>query len=379
MKTKDKLDNQNWLKQFFFKNPVRYILFAIILVMIIVSVCFSNYIDRLIYSHLENDKLIFIKGDKAFIHVVSVGEADACVIEMPTGEVCVVDTGTVYTSFKLVNYINDNVINNKKSKKIDYLFYTHADDDHSGGVEALLSNFDVKNIIRPRQYAEFEKSPDVYGEVVNTINYTRIMSAIYEECEKGANLIKAEDGLEFNCGESKIEIFYPLKKYKDSNNYSYYIKFSHKGKSMLFTGDALVDSEKDLLKIHAEDLKCDILKVGHHGGDNSNSIGFLKAVNPKHAVISVGANRLGHPHETVLDNLRNMNCEIYRTDVLGNIVILLDSELRFYSNHIGSTPLRFSYRFIALIGMSIIILTIIIDLIKFIIEKNKLKKLNKMM
>ena len=365
MNTKDKT---SWLKEFLSANMVKYIVFAVIFVALTVSVFFTSYIDSVLIKHLE-DKSIIVKGNQMLIHILSVGEADACVIELPNREVCVIDTGTIYSSYEMVSYINSNVINHNKNKQIDYLFYTHADDDHSGGVEALLHNFDVKNIIRPRQYANFETIVDKYGEVVDTENYTRTMTAVYNET--GAKLIKAEDGLTFEIGEAKFEIFYLLKKYKDSNNYSYYIKLTYKNKSMLFTGDALVESEEDLIKIHKDDLDCDILKVGHHGGDNSNSLDFLKAVSPNYSIISVGSNRLGHPHETVLDNLSSIGSEIYRTDKYGNILIGIGDDITFYFNNYSSTPLNLSFKYIALIIYFAMFIVIIIDLIRFIVRKYK--------
>jgi len=374
MDTKDKKFEK--LKKFFLKHYIKYIIFAVLLTAIVVSIGFSNYIDRLVVSHLEK-RNILTKQDKLLVHVLSVGEADACVINLPNGKVCVIDTGTIYSSYQLVSYINDNAINNNKSKKIDYLFYTHADDDHSGGVEALVANFEVLNIVRPRQYSKFENIRDDYGEIVDTDNYLKTMTAIYNECKVGANLIKAEDGLKIEVGQVIFEIFYPLKKYEDSNNYSYYIKLTYKNKSMLFTGDALIESEKDLVKIHKEELNSDILKVGHHGGDNSNSLEFLEAISPKYAVISVGPNRLGHPHETVLDSLKNLECSIYRTDEVGTFIIDIGKEIKFYIGNYSFASIKFSYQIFSIICIFVILLLVLIDALIFIIRDCIIEKQSK--
>ena len=67
----------------------------------------------------------------------------------------------------------------------------------------------------------------------------------------------------------------------------------------------------------------DILKVGHHGSKTSTSKEFITQIQPKYALISVGANNwYGHPHEEVLENLNSSN--IYRTDVNGSININVD-------------------------------------------------------
>ncbi len=75
------------------------------------------------------------------------------------------------------------------------------------------------------------------------------------------------------------------------------------------------------------DLKADILKVAHHGCEEayqSNS-GFIEAIKPEIAVISVGANHpLGYPHESVIKNLESVKAKIYRTDQNGTVIVKTD-------------------------------------------------------
>ena len=87
---------------------------------------------------------------------------------------------------------------------------------------------------------------------------------------------------------------------------------------MLFTGDASITTEKEILsKYNLPDI--DVLKVGHHGSRTSSSIEFIDEINPKYSIISVGKNnRYGHPNKEVLENLNNS--KIYRTDEDGSIM-----------------------------------------------------------
>ena len=67
-------------------------------------------------------------------------------------------------------------------------------------------------------------------------------------------------------------------------------------------------------------VPCDILKVGHHGSDTSSSLKFLKFLDPKEAVISVGKNNSYKlPSESTLHNLRKLSIPVKRTDYLGSI------------------------------------------------------------
>ena len=85
-------------------------------------------------------------------------------------------------------------------------------------------------------------------------------------------------------------------KYAGLNSYSIAVKLSYGERSFLITGDAEADSEKEMLEKF--DVKADVLKCGHHGSSTSTSAAFLKAVSPRYAVLSCGAdNKYGHPHK----------------------------------------------------------------------------------
>ena len=93
----------------------------------------------------------------------------------------------------------------------------------------------------------------------------------------------------------------------------------------LLVGDAEREEEDWLLEQHRDELRADVLKVGHHGSATSSSDEFLAAVNPAVAVISVGAgNKYGHPSIDVLRALSRVGAEVLRTDQAGTIVVRTD-------------------------------------------------------
>ena len=86
------------------------------------------------------------------------------------------------------------------------------------------------------------------------------------------------------------------------------------------------DAERDLVNSGAN-LKADVLQVGHHGSSTSTSYLFLNAVLPEMGVISCGVNnKYGHPHEETLSILRDAGVDVYRTDLLGTVVIGSDGQ-----------------------------------------------------
>jgi len=101
----------------------------------------------------------------------------------------------------------------------------------------------------------------------------------------------------------------------DNSNVIYTKLNNHK---FLFTGDAGVEVEEDLIeKYNLKDI--DVLKVGHHGSKTSSGKEFIDEIKPKYSVIGVGKNnRYGHPNDNVLENLSDS--KIYRTDQNGSIM-----------------------------------------------------------
>jgi len=86
--------------------------------------------------------------------------------------------------------------------------------------------------------------------------------------------------------------------------------------TFLFTGDSESESEASILE-SGLNVTSVILKVGHHGSRTATSSEFLKAVNPRVAIISVGlGNSYGHPHQEKIEKLINFGIIIYRTETL---------------------------------------------------------------
>ena len=102
------------------------------------------------------------------------------------------------------------------------------------------------------------------------------------------------------------------------------LKLSYGNSSFLFPGDADREEERDLIEL-GKDISASVLHVPHHGSEESNEYRFVKSVSPKYAVISVGkVNPFGSPKEEVLDNLKEHNVVIYRTDLNGTIIAAHD-------------------------------------------------------
>ena len=132
----------------------------------------------------------------------------------------------------------------------------------------------------------------------------------------------------YTFGNTSFTILAPNSKdYGDNyNNYSIVIKMIFGDNSFLFTGDAEITSEKEMISA-GYNLKSDLLKVGHHGSHTSTSKEFLEAVSPKYAVISVEKNnKYNLPKKSVMNRLKDAGVVVYRTDEAGSIVATSDGK-----------------------------------------------------
>ena len=109
----------------------------------------------------------------------------------------------------------------------------------------------------------------------------------------------------------------------ETNTRSVVLLFTSDSYRALFTGDSGAPEEKEML-VEGVLGKVDYLKVGHHGSKYSSSLEFLKVLQPKTAVISVGlGNTYGHPTLEALDRLQSVGAAIKRTDRLGDVVTVV--------------------------------------------------------
>lgn len=330
------------MKRILKKNLIKYILSLTVILLLLISMCFSSYIDIAIRNVLLNKNHI-ITNDKLMVHFINVGQGDAVAINFPNGKVALIDTGSIYSANDLNLYL-DAYVMERGNKEIEYLFFSHADSDHTGGIKTVLFNYEVKNIIRPRQYASFENLTSEYDAYFEDEDYDATMMQVYDEVNNGANLIQADDLLHFEESDVLIDIYYPKIKAIESNNFSYFIKIEYKETSILFTGDADEKLENEMVKRYSDKINCDILKVAHHGSSTSSSSIFLQAVTPRYAVISVGKNNYGHPTSKVIYNLKDVGVDkILRTDLEGNILFSIDKNIQISLGKYYISKIEFKY------------------------------------
>lgn len=258
-------------------------------------------------GELADDRNTHISAEgKLAVHFIDVGQGDAALVMAPSGESLLIDAGPNASADELTAYLEAQGV-----KKLTYAVFSHSHEDHIGGADEVLAEFSAETVI-------------LSGGVEDTATYERMLDAV-DAC--GAAVEFAEAGQSFTLGDASFRILGPLgDEYDDANNWSVVLRVDYGGTSFLFAGDAEQKVEEELLwKYDRYALGSTVFKASHHGSSTSNSLKFLRAVNPEIVVISLGEdNTYGHPHAGPLKNFAAVGAEILRTDELGSIVLASD-------------------------------------------------------
>ena len=234
------------------------------------------------------------------IRFVDVWQGD-CTLITYKGDAVLIDAGNASNGEKTADYIR------LYAPEIDYMIITHPHEDHMGGAAEVLSRVTVDNLV----LRDISVGESFYSK------------AIKQAEKSGTEIIRISEPTEYTVGDIHIEILdvFDLD-YDDLNDSSMVTRVTVGSTTVLVTGDAERDEEALLLWRDADNLDCDILKVGHHGSNTSTSEKFLEAVSPEKCVISCGRrNSYGHPSPEVLKRIRDYGAEIYRTDKGGTVVL----------------------------------------------------------
>lgn len=251
------------------------------------------------------------------IHMVDVGQGDGMIIQTPSGIVIALDGGPD-RSGNYADYIKKLGIT-----KLDYVILSHAHSDHYTGLGTAIGL--LPKDCEARVFDPGLPRPDIPG-----YQYIRDTAGCrYRSLTLNQSLMLDPKLDILVMGVSSVP--YPQNDGTGINNSSAMIKLRYGSFSMLFTGDAQTEAEKNLYTNFQMQLSANVLKVGHHGSCNATGTSLLKAVSPTYALISSGGpndpNMFGHPHCQTIDKLRGSGVHYYRTDQNGDISVISDGKV----------------------------------------------------
>ena len=265
------------------RNKIGFLPIGVRIIGIIIAVLAAAYG---LYAGMGNSTGNF--DGEMQIFALDVGQGDSFFIISPNGKTMLIDSGESSNSKQIEQFIRE-----KGVRQLDVVIGSHTHSDHVGSMPYLLDAFDVGKYVMSEAGLE-----------------TRIqkrINAVLEEKDIPCSYVWAGDVIDWD-SDCKVTVLSPVPEFDeysktDWNEWSLIMRVEYANHSMIFTGDATVRSEQAAMLNNEKYLfDADVLKVPHHGSTTSSSLGFLEAVSPEYAIISVGkGNSYGHPvYDTIL-------------------------------------------------------------------------------
>jgi competence protein ComEC len=311
-----------------------------LIILFLILLVFTIFLYFLLWQNSKK-KLTFAMLD--------VGQGDALFIESPTGTQILIDSGP---SRKILGQLAR--LMPPFDRHLDAIIITNPDRDHIGGFLEILKNYKVDKI--------FESG---------TFNKSKIYKNLKKEIEKqNIQDILAKKGMVLNIGDGAvIEILFPDQDVStwSPNEGSIVAQLTYGKNSVMLMGDATLKTEEIIIKHLVAKLSSDlaveppsgelggstskftnncvlviiitcknnyvnILKIGHHGSRTSTSEKLIEKILPNYAFISSGKNnKYNHPHPEILNTLNKFGTKIFRTDLLGSIIMKSNGQNSVFS------------------------------------------------
>ena len=293
-----------------FNKYVKFVIAIVIVAYALLGVDFedtanetSSIVENL-KEELEDEKIKEKITGKLEIHFINVGQADSILITN-NNEYMLIDAGDTNSEQTLFNYFEELQIDEFK-----HVVATHPHEDHIGSMNDVIDKYNIENFYMP--------------DVLTT---TKTFESMLDSLEEKNMTYKVpEVGDEFYLGDAKIDILFLNDDEDNLNDSSIILRLTFGESSAIFMADASTSVEEEIMDGY-DNIKSDLIKIGHHGSSYISSLAFWEFINPKYAVISVGKNNIyKHPSNEILKRLEQNDIKVYRTDINGTIIFESDGE-----------------------------------------------------
>jgi competence protein ComEC len=258
------------------------------------------------------------------VAAIDVGQADAILIRTPSGHAYLVDAGgrlergSATSGNSVSEAIGERIVVpfliRQGIHHLDAVLLSHPHGDHAGGIEPVLRTLGANGFADSGQ----TYPGHAYHDALDIANATHV--PMLEP--RGGDVWRTDDGVTFRFYGPTCP--YITGSRSDINSNSLVFRLEYGRFAMLFMGDAGTETEARLLA-SGDDMRADVLKVGHHGSSYGTTPAFVRAVEPRYAIVSVGRHNLfGHPALQTLETLGRAGAAVYRTDEDGAVTLRTD-------------------------------------------------------
>ncbi|GAA3407552.1 DNA internalization-related competence protein ComEC/Rec2 [Paenibacillus hodogayensis] len=282
------------------------------------------------------------------VQVIDVGQGDAILIRSPQGRHMLIDGGGTLSfrkpgeewkerkdPYEVGRKLLVPLLKQRGVHRIDVLVFSHQDQDHIGGLQAVVEQIPVRTIVMNGTWKGSASTRKLFETAMS----------------KGARLATVPQGASWPLDRHTTLTMLsagadrPLRVAEDQNGESVVLLMQMYNTRFLFTGDMVADNETGLLSGWRNStasataslsgspasapgtsgggpaVLLDVMKIAHHGSKTSTTAEWLAFWKPQTAVISAGRNNsYGHPNPGVLERLEQIGSDIRRTDKEGEVV-----------------------------------------------------------
>lgn len=248
--------------------------------------------------------------------MLDVGQGDAVIVHTPNNKTLLVDAGLRFGGKDMGADVISPYLRFRGVKRIDLLVLTHPHNDHIGGAYYLVENHAVnKALMQDMDYESY-----TYQELEQLLSDKQIPVASVYSGMIDSSLAPIYFRI---TGPARFD---GLDQPANVNDVSIVLQMFYGSTTILFTGDAEHDVEKDQLRFGGL-LNSDIIKVPHHGSKTSSTDRYVAYVKPKIALISLGKkNKYKHPAPSTLAKYEDLGTRIHRTDLEGAVIYRSDGQ-----------------------------------------------------
>jgi competence protein ComEC len=248
--------------------------------------------------------------------MLDVGQGDAIIVHTPDNNTIVIDAGLRFGGKDMGETVISPYLRDRNWNTIDLLVLTHPHNDHIGGAHFLIENHVVKKVMM--QNVEYDSYS--YHKLLRTLDSLRIpIQSVYTgivDSTFNPIYLRVTGPKKFDLNNRPSNV----------NNISIVFQLLYGETSILFTGDAEHEVEKDQLPLGSL-LQSDIIKAPHHGSKTSSSERYVNQVDPQLCLISLGTgNKFKHPAPVTMKRYEDKEVIIHRTDLEGAVIYTSDGK-----------------------------------------------------
>ena len=247
---------------------------------------------------------VFTVDDNLHIIACDVGQGDAILIQKNNTQI-LIDGGP---NQKVLDCLGRHMP--FWDRTIEFVILTHPELDHYGGLIDVVKTYNIKTYAHNRTTSSNQSYRVLESEIGS----------------RDIPTMPVSKGMVIRLGMIYLDILNPEgnNQKTETNDLGVVILLKYAQFKALFTADVEQEVSNQISE-SSQIENINYLKVNHHGSKNGLSQKLLDVTNPEVTVISVGAkNSYGHPHQEILQMLKNINAKVLRTDEIGDIEIIIN-------------------------------------------------------